>query len=61
MLLSDKKKLGLFRYVLMTQEADNAIIKLYKQGKMVGGAFTGYGNEATAVRSAFALNTFVQY
>lgn len=47
--------LRLYRNLLLTREVDNAIIKLYKQGKMVGGAFTGYGNEATAVGSAFAL------
>ncbi|MBX2990349.1 MAG: thiamine pyrophosphate-dependent dehydrogenase E1 component subunit alpha [Bacteroidetes bacterium] len=54
-LLSNQDRLELFRYLLLTREVDNAIIKLYKQGKMVGGAFTGYGNEATAVGSAFAL------
>lgn len=55
MQLSDKRRLELYRYLLLTREVDNAIIKLYKQGRMVGGAFTGYGNEATAVGSAFAL------
>lgn len=55
--LSSKDRLALYRYLLLTRECDNAIIKLYKQGKMVGGAFTGYGNEATAVGSAFALQT----
>jgi TPP-dependent pyruvate/acetoin dehydrogenase alpha subunit len=59
--LTTEKRLALCRYLLLTREVDNAIIKLYKQGKMVGGAFTGYGNEATAVGSAFALNTVVRY
>lgn len=53
--LSPKQRIELYRFLLLTREVDNAIIKLYKQGKMVGGAFTGYGNEATAVGSAFAL------
>jgi TPP-dependent pyruvate/acetoin dehydrogenase alpha subunit len=53
--LSHQDKITLYRYLLLTRECDNAIIKLYKQGRMVGGAFTGYGNEATAVGSAFAL------
>ena len=39
----------------LTRGCDNAILRLYKQGKMVGGAYTGKGNEATAVGSAFAL------
>ena len=53
--LAEEDRLDLYRFLLLTREVDNAIIKLYKQGKMVGGAFTGYGNEATAVGSAFAL------
>jgi 2-oxoisovalerate dehydrogenase E1 component len=53
--LNSTKQLELYRFLLLTREVDNAIIKLYKQGKMVGGAFTGYGNEATAVGSAYAL------
>jgi len=53
--LAPQQRIILYRYLLLTREVDNAIIKLYKQGKMVGGAFTGYGNEATAVGSAFAL------
>jgi TPP-dependent pyruvate/acetoin dehydrogenase alpha subunit len=39
----------------LTREGDNAILRLYKQGKIVGGAYTGNGNEATAVGSAYAL------
>ncbi len=31
------------------------IMRLYRQGKIVGGAYTGTGNEATAVGSAAAL------
>lgn len=54
--LESEKKIEIYRYLLLTREVDNAIIKLYKQGKMVGGAFTGCGNEATAVGSAFALD-----
>ncbi|MEO8166730.1 MAG: thiamine pyrophosphate-dependent dehydrogenase E1 component subunit alpha [bacterium] len=39
----------------MTREVDNANLRLYKQGKVVGGVYTCTGNEATAVGSAFAL------
>lgn len=39
----------------LTREVDNAILRLYRQGKVVGGAYTSYGNEATAVGSAYAL------
>jgi pyruvate dehydrogenase E1 component alpha subunit len=47
--------LKLYHFMRLTRETDNAILKLYKQGKVVGGAYTSYGNEATAVGSAYAL------
>jgi TPP-dependent pyruvate/acetoin dehydrogenase alpha subunit len=47
--------LELYYFLRLTRECDNAILRLYKQGKIVGGAYTGYGNEATAVGSAYAL------
>ena len=53
--LSSKERLELYYYMRLTRECDNAILRLYKQGKIVGGAYTGYGNEATAVGSAYAL------
>lgn len=39
----------------LTREFDRGIIRLYRQGKMLGGAYSGWGNEATAVGSAYAL------
>jgi len=39
----------------LTRACDDAILRLYRQGKTVGGAYTGNGNEATAVASAYAL------
>jgi TPP-dependent pyruvate/acetoin dehydrogenase alpha subunit len=53
--LSSQERLDLYYYMKLARECDNAILRLYKQGKIVGGAYTGYGNEATAVGSAFAL------
>jgi len=53
--LSSAERLEIYRYLRMARECDNAILRLYKQGKIIGGAYTGYGNEATAVGSAFAL------
>jgi TPP-dependent pyruvate/acetoin dehydrogenase alpha subunit len=53
--LSSDAKLELYYFMRLTRECDNAILRLYKQGKTVGGAYTGNGNEATAVGSAFAL------
>ena len=53
--LSNPERLDLYYYMRLTRECDNAILRLYKQGKIVGGAYTGYGNEATAVASTYAL------
>lgn len=55
--LSSQDRLELYYFMRLTRECDNAILRLYKQGKIVGGAYTGYGNEATAVASAYALET----
>jgi TPP-dependent pyruvate/acetoin dehydrogenase alpha subunit len=53
--LSNQDRLELYYYLRLTRECDNAILRLYRQGKIVGGAYTSNGNEATAVGSAYAL------
>jgi len=53
--LSNAERVELYYFLRLTRECDNAILRLYRQGKLVGGAYTGYGNEATAVGSAYAL------
>jgi TPP-dependent pyruvate/acetoin dehydrogenase alpha subunit len=53
--LSNADLLKLLYFMRLTRECDIAIVRLYQQGKIVGGAYTGRGNEATAVGSAFAL------
>lgn len=47
--------LNLYYYMRLMREFEDAILRLYQQGKIVGGAYSGNGNEATAVGSAFAL------
>lgn len=53
--LSNEDYLRLYYYMRLTREFEESILRLYRQGKIVGGAYTGNGNEATAVGSAFAL------
>ncbi len=53
--LSSQEYLKLYYFMRLTREFEESILKLYRQGKIVGGAYTGNGNEATAVGSAFAL------
>lgn len=45
----------LYFFMRLTREFENAILRLYQQGKIVGGAYSGNGNEATSVGSSFAL------
>ena len=54
-ILTDTQYLDLYYYMRLTREFEESILKLYRQGKIVGGAYTGNGNEATAVGSAVAL------
>lgn len=53
--LSREEMLKLFYYMLLMREFETAVLRLYQQGKIIGGAYSGNGNEATAVGSAFAL------
>ncbi len=53
--LSNEQLLDLYYFLRLTRSCDDAILRLYRQGKLVGGAYAGTGNEATAVGSAFAL------
>jgi TPP-dependent pyruvate/acetoin dehydrogenase alpha subunit len=53
--LSNPERLELYYFMRLARECDNATLMLYRQGKVVGGAYTGNGNEATAVGSAYAL------
>lgn len=44
-----------YKNMLYAREFDNALINLYRQSKIVGGVYSQYGNEATAVGTAMAL------
>jgi TPP-dependent pyruvate/acetoin dehydrogenase alpha subunit len=45
----------LYYFMKLMREFEDMILRLYQQGKIVGGAYSGNGNEATAVGSAYAL------
>jgi TPP-dependent pyruvate/acetoin dehydrogenase alpha subunit len=45
----------MYRAMVQMREFEDAILHIYTQGKFVGGAYSGNGNEATAVASAYAL------
>ncbi len=49
--------LQIYRLLRLTRNFETRIAALYKQGVMYGGCFASTGNEATAVGSAFALDS----
>ncbi len=53
--LGKKRLLELHYYMLLNRALDERITTLYRQGKLVGGAFVSRGQEATSVGSAYAL------
>jgi TPP-dependent pyruvate/acetoin dehydrogenase alpha subunit len=53
--LSHDELLRIYYFMRLTREFEESIITLYRQGKIIGGAFSGNGNEATSVGSAFCL------
>lgn len=53
--LTSEEKLDLLYLMKKTRGTENRIIKLYRQGKIVGGVYTGAGQEATSVGTAYAL------
>lgn len=53
--LTKDDMLKLYYFMRLTREFEDTILRLYQQGKIVGGAYSGNGNEATAVGTAYAL------
>jgi TPP-dependent pyruvate/acetoin dehydrogenase alpha subunit len=53
--LKPEQMLELYRYLKMTRLAEERLVNLYRQTKVVGGVFRSLGQEATAVGSAYAL------
>src|SRR5947207_1534358 len=53
--LTPEQKLELYRYLKLTRLAEERLVNLYRQTKVVGGVFRSLGQEATAVGTAYAL------
>ena len=53
--LSREDALNLYRYLRLSREIDNRSVTLYRQGRLLGALYTGIGNEAVSVGSAYAL------
>ncbi len=55
--LENEQMVELYRYLKMTRMFDEKTVLLKKQSKLTGGVFTSLGQEATAVGTAFALES----
>jgi TPP-dependent pyruvate/acetoin dehydrogenase alpha subunit len=53
--LTHEQLLELYRYLKLTRLAEERLVNLYRQTKVVGGVFRSLGQEATAVGTAYAL------
>ena len=53
--LNEEKMLDLYYYMLLSRKVEQQVIRLYRQGKIVGGVFTGSGNEGITVGATYAL------
>jgi pyruvate dehydrogenase E1 component alpha subunit/2-oxoisovalerate dehydrogenase E1 component alpha subunit len=55
--MDKRQQLDLLFYMRLTRSLEDRLDNLYKQGKIVGGLFRSLGQEATAVGSAYALDS----
>ena len=53
--LGDEDLLRLYYYLRLTRGLEDRVIKLYRQGRILGGCYVGTGEEAISVGSASAL------
>jgi pyruvate dehydrogenase E1 component alpha subunit/2-oxoisovalerate dehydrogenase E1 component alpha subunit len=55
--LKPEQHLNLYRYLKLTRLVEERLVNLYRQTKVVGGVFRSLGQEATAVGTAYALQS----
>lgn len=55
--LRPEQHLELYRYLKLTRLVEERLVNLYRQTKVVGGVFRSLGQEATAVGTAYALQS----
>ena len=55
--LKQNQLLELYRYLKLTRLVEERLVNLYRQTKVVGGVFRSLGQEATAVGTAYALQS----
>src|ERR1041385_5197198 len=55
--LKPEQMIELYRYLKLTRLVEERLVNLYRQTKVVGGVFRSLGQEATAVGTAYALQS----
>ena len=50
-----EQRLEIYRYLRLNRGAEDRLVNLYRQGKVLGGLYRSLGQEATSVGSAYAL------
>ena len=50
-----EKEIELYYLMRLTREFEDEVLKLYKQGKILGGVYCGYGQEAVSVGATYGL------
>jgi pyruvate dehydrogenase E1 component alpha subunit/2-oxoisovalerate dehydrogenase E1 component alpha subunit len=53
--LTRNEKLEIYRFLRLNRGAEDRLVNLYRQGKVLGGLYRSLGQEATSVGSAYAL------
>src|SRR3954453_3202038 len=53
--LTDEDRVALLRYMLFMRGIEERAMNLYRQGKVPGSFYDGFGQEAVSVGSAFAM------
>jgi pyruvate dehydrogenase E1 component alpha subunit/2-oxoisovalerate dehydrogenase E1 component alpha subunit len=53
--LKREQCIAIYRWMLLNRRMETALENLYKQGKVVGGVYFGFGQEGCSCASAFAL------
>jgi TPP-dependent pyruvate/acetoin dehydrogenase alpha subunit len=53
--LTREQKIEIYRFLRLNRGAEDRLVNLYRQGKVVGGVYRSLGQEATSVGSAYAL------
>src|SRR6266536_1927443 len=53
--LTREQKIEIYRFMRLNRGAEDRLVNLYRQGKVLGGLYRSLGQEATSVGSAYAL------